>query len=240
MKKIALGLIIMAASALIALGGESYSGKEAKEVVPPPCPEWYGDTEWNVGIWGAYAFTSENWQDDRYLEADHAWGGGIDLKYFFNRYFGVGVEGFGLKANRRSLDLFEDESSVLEPEPLRETGRGSRHSRLTGAVLGTLTFRYPFHCSRFAPYIFGGAGAIFGGGERATFIDDDPPIGTIGADNDRTVISDSDTRFIGQVGGGVEVRFTPHIGWLNDFSWNFVGRNHSDFGMARSGINFAF
>ena len=121
MKKIALGLTIMAASALIALGGESYSGKEAKEVVPPPCPEWYGDTEWNVGIWGAYAFTSENWQDDRYLETDHAWGGGIDLKYFFNRYFGVGVEGFGLKANRRSLDLFEDESSLLEPEPLRET-----------------------------------------------------------------------------------------------------------------------
>jgi hypothetical protein len=240
MKKIALGLTIMAASTLIAVGGESYSGKEAKEVVPPPCPEWYGDTEWNVGIWGAYAFTSENWQDDRYLEADHAWGGGIDLKYFFNRYFGVGVEGFGLKANRRSLDLFEDESSVLEPEPLRETGRGSRNSRLTGAVLGTLTFRYPFHCSRFAPYIFGGAGAIFGGGESATFIDDDPPIGTIGADNDRTVISDSDTRFMGQVGGGIEVRFTRHIGWLNDFSWNFVGRNHSDFGMARSGINFAF
>ncbi len=235
MKKIALGLTIMAVSASIAFGGESYSGKEAKEVVPPPCPEWYGDTEWNVGLWGAYAFTSENWQDDRYLEADHAWGGGIDLKYFFNRYFGVGVEGFGLKANRRSLDLFEDESSLLEPEPVRATGRGSRNSRLTGAVLGTLTFRYPFHCSRFAPYIFGGAGAIFGGGESATFIDDDS-----GTDNDRTVISDSDTRFIGQVGGGFEVRFTRHIGWLNDFSWNFVGRNHSDFGMARSGINFAF
>ncbi len=235
MKKIALGLTIMAASALIAFGGESYSGKEAKEVVPPPCPEWYGDTEWNVGLWGAYAFTSENWQDDRYLEADHAWGGGIDLKYFFNRYFGVGIEGFGLKANRRSLDLFEDESSELEPEPLRQTGRGSRHSRATGGVLGTLTFRYPFHCSRFAPYIFGGAGAIFGGGERATFIDDDE-----GTDLDRTVISDSDTRFMGQIGGGVEVRFTRHIGWMNDFSWNFVGRSHSDFGMARSGINFAF
>ena len=235
MKKIALGLTIMAASALIAVGGESYSGKEAKEVVPPPCPEWYGDTEWNVGLWGAYAFTSENWQDDRYLETDHAWGGGIDLKYFFHRYFGVGVEGFGLKANRRSLDLFEDESSLLEPEPLRATGRGSRHSRFTGGALGTLTFRYPFHCSRFAPYIYGGAGAIFGGGESATFIDDDN-----GTDNDRTVISDSDARFMGQMGGGIEVRFTRHIGWLNDFSWNFVGRNHSDFGMARSGINFAF
>src|ERR1700704_642265 len=216
MKGIALGLTIMAASALIALGGESYSGKEAKEVVPPPCPEWYGDTEWNVGIWGAYAFTSENWQDDRYLEADHAWGGGIDLKYFFNRYFGVGVEGFGLKANRRSLDLFEDESSVLEPEPLRQTGRGSRNSRLTGAVLGTLTFRYPFHCSRFAPYIFGGAGAIFGGGER-----DEVVIGGGKAPTFSTIHHDGATEFLGQVGGGFEVRFTRHIGWLNDFSWNF-------------------
>ena len=31
-----------------------------------------------------------------------------------------------------------------------------------------------------------------------------------------------DSKAIGQFGGGVEVRFTPHIGWINDFSWNVV------------------
>src|SRR3954447_14586182 len=34
------------------------SGKEMKQVAPPPCPEWYGDREWNVNLWGTYAFTN--------------------------------------------------------------------------------------------------------------------------------------------------------------------------------------
>jgi hypothetical protein len=45
---------------------------------------------------------------------------------------------------------------------------------------------------------------------------------------------------MGQVGGGLEVRFTPHIGWINDFSWNFVDGPKNNFGMVRSGVNFAF
>jgi len=45
---------------------------------------------------------------------------------------------------------------------------------------------------------------------------------------------------MGQFGGGVEVRITPHIGWIADFSWNVVDGPHNNFGMARTGINFAF
>ena len=26
--------------------------------VAPPCPEFYGDHEWNVNLWGTYAFTN--------------------------------------------------------------------------------------------------------------------------------------------------------------------------------------
>src|ERR1700682_5793434 len=116
--KIALCLTMMVASAVVVLAGETYSGKEVKQVVPvpAPCPEWYADNEWNVGVWGAYAFTAENWEDDQYLETDHAWGGGVDLKYFFHRYFGIGVEGFGLSANRRGLDIGENESSEIRSE----------------------------------------------------------------------------------------------------------------------------
>src|SRR5436190_17727958 len=32
------------------------SGKEMKQVAP--CPEWYGDREWNVNLWGTYTFTN--------------------------------------------------------------------------------------------------------------------------------------------------------------------------------------
>ncbi len=50
----------------------------------------------------------------------------------------------------------------------------------------------------------------------------------------------SETEAIGQIGGGIEVRFTPHIGWVSDFSWNFVDGPNNNFGMARTGVNFAF
>jgi hypothetical protein len=227
MKKLILGLLGVAAISSISFAGtETYSGKEMKQVAPPPCPEWYADREFNVGLWGTYVFTGNEWQNDRYIEADHAWGGGIDLKYFFWRYIGVGVEGWAVDARR----AFEE---VTGTEVFQFSGIG-HESRAVGSVLGTLTLRYPIPCTRFAPYVFGGAGGIFGGGERTHFVTTGP-LPTI-----RTEETDSESRAIGQVGGGLEIRFTPHIGWINDFSWNFVDGPDNNFGMVRSGINFAF
>ena len=83
MKKLLLCLLGPALAASAAFAGDGYSGKEMKQVAPPPCPEWYADREFNVSLWGTYIFTGTNWINDRYIEADHAWGGGVDLKYFF-------------------------------------------------------------------------------------------------------------------------------------------------------------
>lgn len=225
MKKIALSLAITVASALAAFAGEAYSGKEMKQVAPPPCPEWYADTEWNVSLWGTYLFTGNDWADDEYIEADHAWGGGIDAKYFFHRYFGIGIEGWAVNATRQQLDVTGIGPTVTITDD----------SRFIGAALGTFTIRYPFHCSRFAPYIWGGGGAIFGGGET-----DEVLLTGAVAPVFTTIHHDGDTEFLGQVGAGFEVRITPHIGWINDFSWNFTTHDNSDFGMIRSGFNFAF
>jgi hypothetical protein len=239
------------------------SGKEMKEVAPaPPCPEWYADNEWNVSLWGAYVFSnnshdreprgdvpdgtgdfddtqlgpgenadridlSSSLSGDRYLETDHAWGGGIDAKYFFRRYFGIGIEGFVLDAKRTDMDVFIDDATFHSVETRSE-------NRAIGSVLGTLTFRYPFHCTRFAPYVFAAAGAIFGGGERDILVLD--RVSNIASTHD----SGTETRAIGQFGGGLEIRFTPHVGWTGDFSWNVVGGPNNDFGMVRTGINFAF
>ena len=97
------------------------SGKEMKQVAPPPCPDWYGDREWNVNLWGTYAWTNTEFAPnpslvdivqstseggavlgtyDRYIGDDHGWGGGGDIKYFFCRYAGVGIEGFALDAQQ--------------------------------------------------------------------------------------------------------------------------------------------
>ncbi len=227
MRKSVLGLLCIAVMTSVAVAGtETYSGKEMKQVVPPPCPQWYADNEFNVGLWGTYVFTGNEWQNDRYLEADHAWGGGIDVKYFFHRYFGVGFEGWVVDARRTFEDVFIDLNNGI-------FNVGTRHeSRAVGSVLGTLTLRYPIPCTRFSPYVFAGGGGIFGGGEKTNVVVNDGII--------RTEESDTETRGIGQFGGGIEVRFTPHIGWISDFSWNVVGGPENNFGMARTGINFAF
>jgi len=236
MKKFVLCLLGSGVIASAAFAGESYSGKEMKQVAaPPPCPEWYADREFNIGLWGTYVFTGNNWADDRYLEADHAWGGGIDLKYFFMRYIGVGIEGWAVSARRRVLDFDEFEG----PGGEFFSATSSHESRAVGAVLGTLTLRYPIPCTRFSPYLFGGGGAIFGGGQQRVdqrFIETGEGFDVI----QTTSHTDSETRAIGQVGGGMEIRLTPHIGWVSDFSWNFVDGPKNNFGMARTGVNFAF
>src|SRR5215470_18708748 len=209
MKRSVLGLLCIAAITSAAVAGtETYSGKEMKQVAPPPCPQWYADNEFNVSLWGTYLFTGSKWRDDRYLESDHAWGGGIDAKYFFHRYFGVGIEGWMVNSRQARENDFVDFSDDIFQQTFSHVNKG------IGAVLGTLTLRYPIPCTRFSPYIFGGGGGIFGGGERTNVIVNDGII--------RTQQTGTESRAIGQVGGGMEVRLTPHIGWVSDFSWNFV------------------
>ena len=214
-------------------GPEGVSSK-----VVPPCPQWYADNEWNFSLWGAYAFTangSEQLSKDEfvktghlsagYLEAHDTWGGGLEAKYFFKRYFGIGIEGYIVDASRTVLD-----SSPFGPLVVTER----QESRAIGSVLGTFTLRYPLPCSRYAPYAYIGGGAIFGGGERDRVIF--PPV----VQGFYIAHTGGRTEALGQLGVGCEVRLTPHIGLLSDFSWNVIDGPKNNFGMVRSGINFAF
>ena len=86
---------------------------------------------------------------DKYLGGDHAWGGGIDLKYFFHRYFGIGVEGFVLNAHRGAgFDLESNGVDVFVHEKRSE-------NRAVGEVLGTFTLRYPYSVFSFFPLRLG-------------------------------------------------------------------------------------
>ena len=227
--------------------------KEMKQVAPPPCPEWYGDNEWNVNIWGTYAFTNTEYNPnlwlvdvvqstseghpvlgtyDRYIGGDHAWGGGGDIKYFFHRYFGVGIEGFALDASKNGFNIFEDPTIPIF------TTEKINHDHTIGAVLGTLTLRYPIPCTRFAPYAWAGGGAIFGGGERDVLHTQGPPDAF--AVHAQTDHFGSETKALGQFGAGLEIRFARHIGWTNDLSFGVIDGPKNNFGMVRSGLNFAF
>ena len=74
------------------------------------------------------------------------------------------------------------------------------------------------------------------GGERDVLIvDNSKP--TLSA---RTERRGSESDVMGQFGGGLEFRFTRHLGWMNDFSWNIVEGPDNNFGMVRSGLTFSF
>jgi hypothetical protein len=197
-------LLVVLSSTLLAGPAEvSSSGKEVQQTAIQQTETWYRDREWNVDLFGAYAFTANSYRFDRYLDADHAWGGGLDVNYFFMRYLGVGLEGYALAA----------ENTI-------------------GQASGNLIFRYPFPDSRFAPYAFAGGGVILNGSKTEDLVERGRNLGTI--------TNNSNAKGIGQFGGGIEVRVTPHIGIMNDFSWNVINGSNNNFGMVRTGIRFAF
>lgn len=213
-----------------------------KEAVAPVAEvQWYADNEWNVSIWGAFVFTGNGgedalpieetpWSGDRYLGTDDAWGGGIDFKYFFRRYFGVGVEGFGLAVHRDApaTTIFSGQNG--QPVDLHD------EDKFVGGALGTFTLRYPV--GRFAPYIFTGLGGIFGGGD-VQHLEFEGMEGQ-GQPYFEVYRGGDSTELLGQFGGGLEVRFSRHIGVMADFSWNVVNGPQNNFGMARTGLTFAF
>jgi opacity protein-like surface antigen len=181
-----------------------------KQVEQAPCPTWYADNEWNVGVSGIYAFNVDGDDDNFFFDRswDDAWGGALDVKYFFRRNFGVGVQAFGLSVDRDSNFGFDNDDDW------------------SWGALGTFTMRFPIACSRFAPYLWVGGGGYWPGDDfnalQAAFDNDD------------------EAKFMGQIGAGFEVRFTQHVAMTTDISYNDVEGGDHDFFQIRAGLNFAF
>src|SRR5437879_5613075 len=267
----ALFALLVVAPALYADGPEKYSGKEKEVMQPaPPVCDFYRAHEWDLSLWGAYAFAADTGQfnvpnDDPFFPdndvtnetvlsifgttlgvissseprnfnpnervnigrvsknqlfaRDDVWGGGADVKYFWSRYFGVGIEGVGLAAK----------------------------TNFAGGGLLTLTGRYPF--GRFAPYVTGGIGFIDGGATLYKFFNEKHEFGALPntpavdanlfngsfVTHEREFlttdpVSNNHLRALGQIGVGLEFRVTCHIGLMADFTWNFVfgQEDHAD------------
>lgn len=82
--------------------------------------------EWSLDVFGMYAFEADKGA------YDDGFGGGIGVNYFFNRYFGMGLEGYGWN------------------------GDG-----VIGSASGNLMLRYPIEKWHLAPYLIGGIGGNF-------------------------------------------------------------------------------
>jgi outer membrane protein W len=191
------------------------SSREMKQVEQQaPCPTWYADNEWNVGVSGIYAFNTDDDDNDIFDRGfDDAWGGALDVKYFFRRNFGVGVQIFGLAV--------DDDSDFAQIS--------NENDDWTWGALGTFTMRFPMTCSRFAPYLWVGGGGYWHGDDLGDLEDN--------FDDDE---DGNDGQFMGQIGAGFEVRFTQHVAMTTDISYNDVEGGEHDFFQLRAGLNFAF
>ena len=101
-----------------------------------------------------------------------------------------------------------------------------------GQASANLIFRYPVPGTRFAPYGYAGGGVLFNGSRVDHFVTSGP--------GPRAIRENTDAEGVGQFGAGFEVRITPQIGLINDYSYSLVNGADNNFGMFRSGIRFAF
>ncbi len=100
MKKLVVGILALTIFAVVSRAGPM-DGSDQKMQQPASsqaAEPWYRDHEWNLDLFGTYAFPFHSYRGDQYLGVDHAWGGGLGVNYMFNRYLGAGVEGYGLAA----------------------------------------------------------------------------------------------------------------------------------------------
>src|SRR5438270_10091180 len=227
----ALFALFAVAAALYADGPEKYSGKEKEVMQPaPPVCDFYRAHEWDLDIWGAYAFAADTGRFHQPTDAnlsiargvgdpffpdhdpfvvdyatgfygepaifnpnervnigrvsknelfarDDTFGGGVDVKYFWSKYFGAGIEALGLAAK----------------------------TNFAGGGLVTLTGRYPF--GRFAPYITGGIGFIDGGATLYKFFNEKHTYLNGVVTNEREFwttdpVANNHLRALGQIGAG--------------------------------------
>jgi hypothetical protein len=145
MKKLIVSLFALSAlAAVTGYAGPVETTQMQAQTYRPPAQDWFRDREWNIDLFGAYAWPARPYEADKYIGQDHAWGGGINANYMFSRYFGIGAEGYGLAA----------------------------HDAIFQAS-GNLIARYPIPGTHIAPYGYAGGGVIFNATRAKDLAEDD-------------------------------------------------------------------
>ncbi len=126
------------------------SGKESKSIVPAPTP-CFGDHEFQLDLFGQYSVGEG--PDHAGPFADHGWGGGVGLNYFFSRNIGIGVD---------AAWLYGKENAAVA-----DVGSRGRHTTIHN-FSGSVIFRMPIDDKCLAPYVYVGGGVAVDGEQWAT------------------------------------------------------------------------
>ena len=254
MKKIIVLAVLAIAShaAAIFAGEPMVSSKQV--IAPPPAPpvSFFRGNEFVIGAFATYV-TGTNGGGARQTAFDdgttftlsssgspNGWGGGMDFTYFLPwKYLGFRFQGAGVELNAQTL-------TVTGSNGFRRSN--SSASTAAGVLTGDVVLRLPLDDFwpgvHLAPYTFGGFGGVFTGAGGNTINTPSPEVNQRFNHASSNVSND---RFLGNIGGGIEYRFTPHIGVFGEAGYNWVGGGqHSfnssvkDFIQVNFGLRFAF
>ena len=250
-RSIALALLALV-PAVVTFGGEPMvSSKQVIAPPPPPPPEFFRPNEFNIGAFGTYATGVGSGAADL-----HGWGGGIDLTYWFPwKYAGVRFQGAGLDIRSGNGSRSREVTLVPGFAPVSVTTSGN-NSVAAGVLTGDFMLRLPLDdfwpSVHLAPYFFAGLGGIIvggGGGEGHSVNETFTVTNSAGVSRDVTFTGRrvsairnnfGDDRVLGHFGGGLEYRFTPHIGIFGEAGYDLVDGASNNFIQTNFGLRFAF
>jgi hypothetical protein len=262
-KLIVLALLSFASQAAAVFAGESVeSSKQVIAPTSPPPPEFFRSNEFDIGAFGTYATGVGSGTDSL-----HAWGGGLDLTYWFPwKYAGVRFQGTGASLNggggnnrnQKSGGQFvgDPDVTVVPGFPAVAVSGGDSGNSAAAAILtGDLMLRLPLDDFwpkvHLAPYIFAGFGDILlfgdengGTASQTVTITNSPGVSkqeTFTAQEVNSLHANyGSDRVLGHFGGGLEYRFTPHIGLFGEAALDVVNRSSNNLLQVNCGLRFAF
>jgi hypothetical protein len=246
---IALAVVTLASQAVVSFAGPPPS-KEVVPVPPPPPASYFRPNEFDIGAFATYwTGTGNNPTGTRVRDGFtttlsgettfSGWGGGMDFTYYFPwKYLGVRFQGAGLSLSTGTFTVTEFATGPGGRS--RIASRSGSVSTSAGVITSDLILRLPLDDFwpgvHLAPYGFGGFGAIFGGGGGQTINTRFPELNA----RFNSAASNLHSRPIGNIGGGFEYRFTPHIGIFAEAGYNFVNGGHNNFVQTNFGLRYAF
>jgi hypothetical protein len=260
MHKLLASVLLLVSPAVAIFAGEpALSSKQVIAPIPAAAPEFFRANEFDIGIFGTYGTGVGSGAGSL-----HAWGGGLDLTYWFPwKYAGVRFQGTGASISGAGGNRTQTGSgqSVGDPfvtlvpgfEPHQVSGGGG--SVAAGIITGDFMLRLPLDDFwpgvHLAPYTFAGFGGILLGGEgHSNTVSETFTVTNAAGVSRKVTFSGQEIsaiqnnfgtdRVLGHVGLGLEYRFTPHIGLFSEAGYVFPDGSSNNFVVVNCGLRFAF
>ena len=253
-KSIVLAVILSLSHTIGAFAGPEEPSKQVIAPPAPPPPEYFRPNEFDIGAFASWAEGTGSGSHESGGKL-HGWGGGMDFTYWFPwKYAGVRFQGAGYDVSSNNGQQTREVTLVPGFTPTRTVTTGN-NSVAAGVINSDFLLRLPLDDFwpgvHLAPYAFGGFGGIFagGGGQGRSFSETFTVTNSAGVTKDVTFHGRvknalnqdfANSRVLGRIGGGLEYRFTPHIGLFTEASYVFPEGGHDFVQFNFIGLRYAF